>query len=222
MSVTKHPTIITPLGSCTHVWVAEKDTKFANEGQSPKYKCTVLMPKDSMQPGRTDNGKTTLDGDAWITELLRHAGANGGSSVPGKKGCPIRDGDGWTDKNGVQKEETVGMWCMTAQTAYEFEMIDSNGAQLVDRTAVENGDKVRIAIQPASGDFNGVPYYSLRMKIVQLVEKSGMGRSGANMFATFDDEDGYQAEAPKPVAKALASFEDDIPDFAPSVTNGDF
>ena len=42
------------------------------------------------------------------------------------------------------------------------------------------------------------------------------------MFATFDDEDGYQAEAPKPVAKALASFEDDIPDFAPSVTNGDF
>ena len=215
MSVTKHPTIITPLGNCTHVWVAEKDTKFANEGQAPKYKCTILMPKDAMQPGRTDNGKTTLDGDAWITELLRHAGENGGSSVTGKKGCPVRDG--------VQKEETVGMWCITAQTAYEFEMIDSSGAQLTDRTVVENGDKVRIAIQPASGDYNGVPYYSLRMKIVQLVEKSGMGRSGANMFATFDDEDGYQAAAPKPVSEALASFEDDIPDFAPpSVTNGDF
>ncbi len=110
------------------------------EGQSPKYSCTLLIPKDDKATVEAINAALSTELKAMCPDGKKPAGLK----------LPVKNGDGMLDKNDVQRPECVGMYAINATSARKPGIVDSTCQKIVNPDEIYGGCfcRVQIAFSP--------------------------------------------------------------------------
>lgn len=120
-----------------------------NQGDEPKYSCTILLPKSDA------NTKARIDAaiEAAKQEGLSKA-FNG--VLPPVLPIPVHDGDGVRPSDGLPfGDECKGCWVFTASSKNKPEIVDLNGNPVINKTEIYSGMYARISLDFFAYNSNG-------------------------------------------------------------------
>lgn len=119
------------------------------QGQDPKYSCTVLVPK-------TDTA-TKARIDAAI-EAAKQEGASSkwGGQIPPVVPVPVYDGDGVRPSDGQPfGDECKGHWVFTASSKQAPQVVDQAINPIIDQSEVYSGMYARVSVNFFAYNSNG-------------------------------------------------------------------
>lgn len=203
----KYPFITTPRAIAAYTWLDKPDTAFGDE----KYKITLVFDKSDLSEGRIERGTQPVSGADWFGYIINLCKEHGVPSVPGERGCPIKDGDLMKDKEGNPREQFSGSWVIQLKSGFKPDLLDTKGKKLPSSVSVLNGDVVKALVVPAYRDVNGQNFLSLYLNKVCLVEKRVSNKLDSSVFG---EEDGYvvpaDAEDLKTEPEVFGEEEEDV------------
>jgi len=109
------------------------------DGQEPKYSCTILIPKSD---------KVTIQKIKAAIEAAKQAGISSvfGGKLPPNLKTPIHDGDGEKPNGGEYGEECKGHYVINASSKQKPGIVDKNLNEIIDSTEVYSGCYARVSI----------------------------------------------------------------------------
>ena len=178
----KYPFIVTPRAFAAFTWLEKPDTAFGDK----KYKVTLVFNKDDLTKGRIERGEKILSGPDWFKYIIELCSKHGVPSVPGQRGCPIKDGDKMTDKDWNAREQFANSWVIQLKSGFKPSLVDTKGNTLPPTVSVLNGDVIKAVIVPAYRHVNGSDYLSLYLNTVVLVDKRVESKLDPSVFGEDD------------------------------------
>lgn len=112
----------------------------ANEdGQEPKYGCTVLIPKSDT---------ATLAKLEAAADAAKKKGASlWGGTIPPKVDIPLRDGDGARPSDGMPYgDECKGHWVMNVSAKRRPRVVDINRNDIINPDEIYSGMYARVSV----------------------------------------------------------------------------
>jgi len=108
------------------------------DGQDPKYSCTVLVPKSD---------KATLTKLKAAIDAAKQAGASlFGGKVPNNVKISMHDGDGEKPNGGEYGEECKGHYVINASSKQKPGIVDKSCQEIIDSTEVYSGCYARVSL----------------------------------------------------------------------------
>lgn len=120
-----------------------------NQGQEPKYSCTVLVPKTDTQT------KARIDA---AVEAAKQEGAKSkwGGQVPPVTPVPVYDGDGKRPSDGQPfGDECKGCWVFTASSRQAPQIVDEALNPVIDQSEIYSGIYARVSVNFFAYNSNG-------------------------------------------------------------------
>lgn len=195
MAKAKYSFFVTPAGIAKYCFVNTPSAPYEGKGD-PQYKVTVLLD---------DTPELRSQIDEWMKQAAAEAKANGVKLKKQFKN-PFeypedQDEDDFIPAEGKDRakfdEDFRGKIFVTAKSKFKPGLIDTTREALPEDIKVMSGDVVRAKLEfnPYEGFGSGI---SLRLKVVQLIEKNTAFSGGDGYVNTdgFDDIDGYVAPEP--------------------------
>lgn len=201
----KFSAFVSPLGEARYAWI-DKPDPYQQELGKEQFKCRVLM-------------EDTPEVRAWVQKVFE-----AGVAEAKKAGVKLKkaakspftfpedlDEDDFIPAEGKDKakyDETYkNSIFFEAKTGFKPATIDAKKNELPDDVRIMPGDKVKVKVvlNPYEGFGSGI---SLRLSVVQLIEKNTSYSKGKANLDGFDEEEGYDSEGQ---TSGSSEDDDDIP-----------
>jgi hypothetical protein len=158
----------------------------AEDGQEPKYSCTILVPKSD---------KVTINKIKAAIEAAKQAGASSvfGGKIPANVKTSVHDGDGEKPNGGEYGEECKGHYVINASSKQKPGIVDRNLNEIIDSTEVYSGCYARVSINFYAFSKNGNKGIACGLNNVQKIADGDYlgGRSRAeDDFDEYNDDSG--------------------------------
>lgn len=194
MAKAKNPVMVSPVGIGKYVWVMKADTGFDGKSE-PKFKLRLLIDDN-------DEARAWM---AKVTETAKTFAKTAGIKLKKQFKTPFKlpedqDEDDFAPQEGKDKpkldEDHKDRIFFEVHSKYKPGLIDTakpTPQPLPEGVDVRSGDKIRVKFEVVPYDGLGSGY-SLRLKVVQLVEKNSSYSGGVDTSG-FDEIDGYVADS---------------------------
>jgi len=156
------------------------------DGQEPKYSCTILIPKSD---------KATIQKIKTAIEAAKQAGISSvfGGKLPPNLKTPIHDGDGEKPNGGEYGEECKGHYVINASSKQKPGIVDKNLNEIIDSTEVYSGCYARVSINFYAFNKSGNKGIACGLNNVQKIADGdylgGRSRPEDDFEPIYDDED---------------------------------
>lgn len=156
------------------------------DGQEPKYSCTILIPKSD---------KATIQKIKTAIEAAKQAGISSvfGGKLPPNLKTPIHDGDGEKPNGGEYGEECKGHYVINASSKQKPGIVDKNLNEIIDSTEVYSGCYARVSINFYAFNKSGNKGIACGLNNVQKIADGdylgGRSRPEDDFDVVEDDED---------------------------------
>lgn len=119
------------------------------QGQDPKYSCTVLVPK-------TDTATKARIDAAVEAAKQEGAASKWGGQIPPVVPVPVYDGDGVRPSDGQPfGDECKGHWVFTASSKQAPQVVDQAINPIIDQSEVYSGMYARVSVNFFAYNSNG-------------------------------------------------------------------
>lgn len=197
---------MSPVGTLAYTWIAKPDAGYKNkDADNPKYKTTVLIPKEGAHEEAVTVRYKDTDGkwqDSSLEELCSDFAAEVWGKAPRKLAyMGVKDGDEFAEDK--EKPEFADHWMIEAKSKFKPKQYDAAKQEVAEAVNAGSGDLARISFTLYAYGEGAKRGISLQLRTIQIIEK----RAGGSMEGSADDfddeefEDGYVTDVDAPAGE---------------------